>query len=378
MSRLCSSAFLVLVAGAAQAAPVAVHVAPGIGLDDAERTELAARLGEVLTSLSHTAVAVATLDEGCASQPACGAAAVAAAGAEALVIVEVLKVGDEGEVTETVVDKEGRALSTSTQSVSGSFAGFNPTEQTIAALKPLMTVIAPPPAPPAPQAQGDGRLGLGLAVRADVAMQHGRSFGVTADIPAVDNALSGDGIKGFGGGLLLQLSWHLPIDGHWLNRAFGVELDAGYTLTGANGSIPFSQYETQNGGTKLVTTTYDYEGLIHVVPLSLGLRSRLPLQDLGLPVHVDVSAGGNALWGLSVSSASVQGEDVAFAVDNSASDFAFGFYAEGGVALDLGPGELTGAYRYVSSYLDFEHGAFNPSPGDLGGHHLLVGYRFTL
>ena len=56
-----------------------------------------------------------------------------------------------------------------------------------------------------------------------------------------------------------------------------------------------------------------------MVPLSLGLRSRLPLQDLGLPVHIDVSAGGNALWGLSISSASVQGESVAFATDNTAS-----------------------------------------------------------
>ena len=81
---------------------------------------------------------------------------------------------------------------------------------------------------------------------------------------------------------------------------------------------------------------------------------------------------------MSIASASVQGEHVAFATDNTASDVAFGFYLETGIAWQVGPGEVVGAYRYVSSYLDFEHADFNTSPGDLGGHHLLVGYRFTL
>lgn len=371
-------ALLCFVAGAAHAAPVAVYVPPGVGLEAAEREALAGRVAEILGGRQITAVPVATLDDGCASTPACAAAAVGSANAEGLLVVEVLKAGDEAEVTEIVIDKSGAQTSTSNQTVTGSLGALNLTDATTAALQGFATAAFETPPPPAPPAEGDGRLGLGLAARADIVMLHGRALGVTAAAPAVDNTLTGDGIKGFGGGLLLQLSWHLPIDGHWLNRAFGVEFDAGYTLTGANGSIPFTQYETEGGQTKLVTTTYDYEGLIHVVPLSLGLRSRLPLQDLGLPVHIDVSAGGNALWGLSVSSASVQGESVAFATDNSASDFAFGFYGEAGVALDAGPGEVTAAYRYVSSYLDFEHAGFNPDPGDLGGHHLLIGYRFTL
>ncbi len=154
-----------------------------------------------------------------------------------------------------------------------------------------------------------------------MAMLNGRTFGVTIAEPSLRNTLSGEGIKGFGGGLLLQVSWNLPIDGHVLNRAFGVEFDVGYNVTGGNGTVPFTQYETKNGATSLVTTNYDYSGIIHVVPMSLGLHSRLPLADLGLPVSVDIAGGGNALWGMSIASASVQGERVAFATDNTAARF---------------------------------------------------------
>ncbi len=220
-----------------------------------------------------------------------------------------------------------------------------------------------------------GDAGFGLAVRGDVGMFNGRTFGVKASSPSLSEAQSGDGIQGFGGGVLLQAAWHLPLDGSALDRVFGAEFDVGYTLTGTTGEIAFSQYESSNGETKLVTTTYAYQGLLHTVPVSLGLRARLPLD---LPLHIDLSAGGLGVWGLSTTTSTVVDGSAPFAADNTASDLAFGYYGEGGVAFDVGPGELTAAYRYQSAFLDFGHTAFNPTLGDLGGHHILVGYRFLL
>ena len=371
---------LLALSGAPSASPPPVVIAvETIGLDDAEDAALRAMLEKTAVDLALTPIMLdAPLPNGCTSDPACLEATLTSKDAQVLLSVQALQVAGSLQLTEKVASRQAIISGTVRDDVADDIANVSIVPATAAALAGF---AAPAQAPSAttPQSppQGDGRLGLGLAIRADLAMQHGRTFGVTVAEPSLANTLSGEGIKGFGGGFLLQLSWHLPIDGHWLNRAFGVEFDVGYSITGETGTVPFTQYETKNGTTSLVTTNYDYAGLIHLVPMSLGLRSRLPLQDLHLPVHIDVALGGNVLWGLSISTATVQGESVNFATDNAASDFAFGFYAEGGVAFDLGPGELVGAYRYVSSYLDFGHRAFNPTPGDVGGHHLLLGYRFT-
>jgi len=206
-------------------------------------------------------------------------------------------------------------------------------------------------------------------------MLNARTFGVSAGAAGVDNALAGEGIKGFGGGVLLQVAWHLPLADSALDRVFGAELDVGYSISGTNGEVELQQYESVEGETRLVTTTYGYEGLLHSVPVSLGLRARLPLD---LPVHIDLAAGGLGVWGTSTTTSTLAGSAVPFSQDNFATDFAWGFYGEGGVACALGVGELTAAYRYQSAYLDFEHPEFNPTLGDLGGHHVVVGYRFLL
>ncbi|MDP2339877.1 MAG: hypothetical protein Q8O67_02880 [Deltaproteobacteria bacterium] len=240
--------------------------------------------------------------------------------------------------------------------------------------EPLVVAEVPATKPAAAGLFG-GPAGVGLSVRGDISMLNARTFGVTAGAASVDNALAGEGIKGFGGGVLLQAAWHLPLEGSALDRVFGIELDAGYSLSGTNGEIAVQQYESVGGETKLVTTTYGYEGLLHSVPISLGARARLPLD---LPVHIDLSTGGLAVWGSSSTTSTLAGSEVPFSQDNFATDFAWGFYAEGGIALALGVGELTAAYRYQSAYLDFDHPEFNPTLGDLGGHHVVVGYRFLL
>lgn len=240
------------------------------------------------------------------------------------------------------------------------------------------TAPSPPETETAAAARRDpplfgGGVGVGVALRLDFTVLNGRTLGVKAAPTSVKNALTGEGIKGLGGGVLLQLAWHLPLENSPLDRVLGIELDAGYALSGTNGTVSFQQYETAGGQTRLVTSTYTYSGLLHSVPISLGLRGRLPLQ---LPVHIDVAAGGTGVWGFSSTTSSLDGAGTAFSEDNAASDFAWGYYLEAGVAFSLGVGELTAAYRYSSAFLDFEHPEFNPEAGDLGGHHVVVGYRF--
>jgi hypothetical protein len=367
-------------ASSSAAAPPVVIAIEALGLTAEEEGALAGTLQRGVREQQLEPVMLAgPLPEGCVGDRACLDGILTPRESKVLLVVQAMRAGGSLQLTEQVASPTSTALMSEAirEEVTGAIGEITLAPATTAALAAFQetTPTAPAPMPPA---QGDGLLGLGLALRADLAMLHGRTFGVTIAEPSLRNTLSGEGIKGFGGGVLLQLSWNMPIDGHVLNRAFGVEFDVGYTVSGENGTVPFTQYETKNGATALVTTNYDYSGVIHIVPMSLGLHSRLPLADLGLPVSVDVAAGGNALWGVSVASAAVQGEGVAFATDNTASDVAFGFYLETGVAWKLGPGELVGSYRYVSSYLDFGHADFNTSPGDLGGHHLLVGYRFTL
>lgn len=224
-------------------------------------------------------------------------------------------------------------------------------------------------------------LGLGVAPRLDAVLTHGRPFGVSA------SGGSGDGSKGFAGGARLQLAYQIPMPRSmtadspalaWLDRLIGIEAEVGYALTATNGTVSFDQWESTSEGPAVVTTTYEYGGLLHQVPLSAGLRGRLPV-FLFLPgLYLDASAGFEGVLGISTVEATVEGAPAPFTTGNSASGFAWGFYAEGGVAFGVGPGEVTAAYRYSSAYLDFGHAAFNPSPGDLGGHHLLLGYRFVL
>jgi hypothetical protein len=369
-------AVLLLGAGAARAATVAVAVGAGLGLEEADRAALGTQLGAALQQRGHTAVGAADVADGCAADAACVAAAAAAAHADAVLFVDVLRAGDDAEVTEILARADGTELGRAstglpwaTFSAAPLLAGL---DDAVGRL-PVAAIEAPPADAPTPA--GDGRIGLGIALRGDVALLHARTFGVTIDEASLRNTLTGDGGKGAGGGVLVQLSWMVPMPGSSWNRAFGVEFDVGYNVTATSGTVPFTQYQTSGGTTKLVTTDYDYSSIVHVVPMSLGARMRLPLD---LPVHLDVAAGGAALWGLSIARAAVAGADVDFTTDNSASDVAWGFYVEGDVAWTLGPGELVGGYRYTSAYLDFEHPEQNPGLGDLGGHHLLLGYRFTL
>ena len=370
--------FLVLAGGGvAHAATVGVAVSPGVGLEDAERAALQKQVADAVAASGVSTSAVGGIEDGCAADAACAKVAVDKAGVDALVVVEVMRVGDDAEVTETLVGKDGATLAHATASEPFAALSAAPLLPDVKAGIDHLATTSPKPAPPPPPApKGDGKAGLGVALRADGALLHARTFDVTIDKAKLDNALSGDGVKGAGGGALLQLSWMIPVDGSTWNRAFGFEADVGYNVTATNGTIPFTQYQTKDGETSLVTTKYDYDSVIHVVPFSLGVRSRLPLPEL--PVRIDLSAGGSGLWGMSVAQASVDETSVAFAIDNTSTDMAWGFYAEGGVAWLVGPGELCASYRYMSAYLDFEHPLQNPGPGDLGGHHLLVGYRFTL
>lgn len=374
MKRILSFSFVL--AGAAHAATVGVAISPGVGLEDAERERLQQQVAAAVEKTGAKATAVAGIEDGCAADAACARAAVEKAHVDALVVVEVIRVGDDAEVTETLVDNTGAALAQANTSRTFATLSSSPLLPDVTAGLDKLAASSTKPAAPPPSPRGDGKVGLGIALRADGALLHARTFGVTIDKAKLDNALTGDGLKGAGGGALLQLSWMIPVAGSTWNRAFGFETDVGYNVTATNGTIPFTQYASTNGETALVTTTYTYDSVVHVVPFSLGVRSRLPLPEL--PVRIDLSAGGTGLWGMSVSQARVDDADVAFAVDNTASDLAWGFYAEGGVAWLLGPGELCVGYRYLSAYLDFEHPLENPGPGDLGGHHLLVGYRFVL
>jgi hypothetical protein len=359
---------------AAHAATVGVAVAPGVGLEDLERESLRQTLDAALIAQGAATAEVKDIADGCAADPACASAAAQQAGVDVLVVLEVMRVGDDAEATESLVGRDGVVWAQATESTLFATLAHTPLLPAVQAGVQKFVATARP-APPA-QAPGDGRAGVGLALRADGALLHARTLGVTIDTPSLRNALTGDGLKGAGGGVLVQVSWMAPLPGSTWNRAVGVEADVGYQALPTQGTIPFSQYQTRDGQTVLVTTNYVYDSIVHVVPVTLGVRSRLPLP--ALPVRIDLSAGGAGLWGLSVAQARVDGADVAFAVDNAASDIAWGFYLEAGVAWSLGPGELCAGYRYLSAYLDFEHPAQNPGPGDLGGHHLLVGYRFTL
>jgi hypothetical protein len=369
------AAWVVAASGAAEAATVGAAVGPGVGLEEADRAALRERLAAALTERGHEAVAVVDVGEGCAAEAACATGVADQAHADAVVFIDVLRAGDDAEVTEVLAGKDGRELARGTASVPWATLLGAPLLDDVANAVGALPPTKSTEPPPAPTPKGDGRVGLGIAVRGDIALLHARTFGVTIDEASLANTLTGDGGKGAGGGALVQLSWMVPLPGSSWNRRFGVEFDVGYNVTTTNGTIPFTQYASVGGTTKLVTTNYEYSSVLHVVPLSLGARSRLPLE---LPVHLDVAAGAAALWGLSIASAKVSGSDVAFATDNSSSDVAWGFYVEGDVTWELGPGELVGGYRYTSAYLDFEHPEENPGPGDLGGHHLLLGYRFTL
>lgn len=227
-------------------------------------------------------------------------------------------------------------------------------------------------------------LGLGLGVRADVLVTHGRVFGVSAS----DG--TGDGWHGVSGGVAFQLAYHVPLPSSlldetpalvWLDRTLGMEAEVAYALTGTQGELSFTQYEAGGDAVAPVTTTYSYGGLLHQLPISLGVRARLPLL-LGnaalAGLRFDVSAGGATVIGISSTTARLDGAEAPFAQDNTSVDAAWGFYVEGGLGWQLGPGEVTASYRYSSAYLSFGHTAWNPVPGDLGGHHLLVGYRFLL
>lgn len=223
---------------------------------------------------------------------------------------------------------------------------------------------------PASRFGGDG-IGLGLAVRADVLAMNGRPFGVTA----------GDGTaggwKGISGGVSGQVAWHVPIPDTMFDRMFGVELDAGYAVSGTAGEVRFRQHESVGGGFEEVETTYAYGGVLHQIPISLGARARLPMV-FPFPLALDASTGFAFVYGISDVTATVQGAAEPFTVSNVAHDASYGFYVEGGAAYALGPGEITGAYRYSSTFLKFGHDEWNALPGDLGGHHFLLGYRFVL
>lgn len=216
------------------------------------------------------------------------------------------------------------------------------------------------------------RLGLDLSVKLDAFITQGRTFAV--DVSA-DNS---DGIHGLNWALELGAAYLLPLPQPW--RLVSLQAFFGYTPFIGQGLASYTQWQSVDGSVVATEQSYRYDWSIHMIPINAGLRIALPLQamDISLPIDIETEFGfaGGLAW--AASTLTLEGADTAFAENARSFGFGLGYYLGAGVSYPLPPelGCLVASYRYSAVKLDFDHPDFNATWGDLGGHHVLVGYRF--
>ena len=222
---------------------------------------------------------------------------------------------------------------------------------------------------PAPKAEA---LGLELSVKLDAFVTQGRTFAV--DVASDNN----DGIHGINWGLELGLGYLLPLPEPW--RIVALEASVAYTPFIGQGLASYQQWAARDGEIAATETNYVYDWSVHMIPLNAGLRLRLPWETLGveMPVAMEGTAGFASGFAFASSTLTREGAEEAFAEDAKASGFGLGYYVGLGASYPLPPnlGRLVASYRYSSVKLDFDRPDFNATWGDLGGHHLVLGYRF--
>ncbi len=217
-------------------------------------------------------------------------------------------------------------------------------------------------------------LGIDLALRLEAFVTQGRTF-------AVDLAEGrADGWHGLNAGVDLELGYAPPLPEPW--RIFSVVAGLGYTPFIGSGLASYTQYEAGEAGVVPVTTSYRYDWSVHMVPVNLGLRVQLPLELFlpALPLGAEVEGGFAGGLAMASSTLTREGADAPFASDVADSDFGLGYYLGALVRVPLPPalGSVVAGYRYSAVRLDFHRPDFNATWGDLGGHHIMAGYRLEL
>lgn len=217
-------------------------------------------------------------------------------------------------------------------------------------------------------------LGLGVALQLDAFVTQGRTFQVD-----VSEGKS-DGVHGINYAPSLELSYCPPIPEPW--RILSVVSSVGYTPFFGSGLASYQQYESNNGSFEQVTSVYQYDWSVHVIPVDIGLRLVLPLDlvDLELPLRIEGEAGFSGGFAFASSKLTRDNQSEPFSQDVGDSDFGLGYHLGVGVAwpLSMAFGSVVASYRYSAVRLDFHRPDFNATWGDLGGHHLVLGYRLEL
>lgn len=192
------------------------------------------------------------------------------------------------------------------------------------------------------------------------------------------------------GGATLDVLYFLPLfDKPEMQRMLGISFESGwYPLFGhATNEFQeydqFSEFDPEGSGSAFVTTTYEVDWDIQIVPIYLGAVGRLSTDMLlsllgldGFPVAPEVfgRAGVAMAWGKATASLNRPDEEP-FVTGNTAEDIGWGFYLGIGGGLALGPGSLTLEYRYTDVRLDFEFPEWNLELGDIGGNLWRLAYR---
>jgi hypothetical protein len=217
-------------------------------------------------------------------------------------------------------------------------------------------------------------LGLDLGLRLDAFVTQGRTYDV--DVAAGQNS----GLHGVNGAVDLELAYAPPLPAPW--RIVAVAIGVGYTPYFGTGQASWIAYAPTPSGVGQVTSLYRYDWSVHLVPMNLGLRVQPPLEQWfgALPVGLDLEGGFAGGLAFASSSLTMEGADDPFARDVGSSDFGLGYYLGAGLRVPIAAalGSVVAGYRYSAVRLDFHRPDFNATWGDLGGHHLLVGYRLEL
>jgi hypothetical protein len=192
------------------------------------------------------------------------------------------------------------------------------------------------------------------------------------------------------GGATLEMLYFLPLFSKpEMRRFLGLSFEGGWYPLSGRGTNTFSEYdlfsEVDEGGagSGYVTTEFEVDWNIQIVPVYLGavgrlstdmLLSLLGLTSLPLAPEVFGRVGGAMAYGKATATLNRPGAKP-FVTDNTASDLAWGFYASVGAGIGLGPGSLTLEYRYTNVRLDFEFPEWNLELGDIGGNLWRLAYR---